>query len=91
MIYFDFYLIYDNILKMDILGYDDLIMIWVFQDLLGINLQLILMDDFGVMSFFFSFEVFGVIEEQINFKIGMFGLFEFGICFVWGMLEDIYL
>lgn len=30
MIYFDFYLIYDNVLKLDILGYDDLIVIWMF-------------------------------------------------------------
>lgn len=27
IIYFDFYLIYDNVLKLDILGYDDLMMI----------------------------------------------------------------
>lgn len=29
MMYFDFYFIYDNILKFDILGYDDLIVIWM--------------------------------------------------------------
>lgn len=30
MIYFDFYFIYDNVLKFDIFGYDDLIMICMF-------------------------------------------------------------
>lgn len=52
IIYFDFYFIYDNLLKFDILGYDDLIVIWMFQDLSGIDLKMILMDDFEVMKIF---------------------------------------
>lgn len=43
------------------------------------------------MKIFFSFEVLGVIEDQIFLKMGMFGILEFGMWFVCGMFEEIYL
>lgn len=63
IIYFNFYDIDENVLKLDILGYDDFIMICKFQDLLGIDLLNIFLDDLDVMKLFFGMEVLGVIEE----------------------------
>lgn len=82
IIYFDYYVILGRFLKFDIFGYDDLIVIRMFQDLIGVDLCLILFDDKVIMLIFISIEVFGIFLEDIDCEVGIFGILEFGIRFV---------
>jgi len=86
--HFDYHSIDQNLLKLDILGHDDPTVIRMLQDLTGVNPQTIPMDDKETMSIFSSTEALGVTPQQINSKVGTFGIPEFGTRFVRGMLLD---
>ncbi|MDT8717779.1 DNA polymerase III subunit alpha [Clostridium sp. 19966] len=86
--HFDYHSIDQNLLKLDILGHDDPTVIRMLQDITGIDPQSIPMDDKETMSLFSSTEALGVTPEQINSKVGTFGIPEFGTKFVRGMLLD---
>ena len=70
------------------LGHDDPTMIRMLQDLTGIDPTTIPLDDKKTMSLFSSTEALGIKPEQINSKVGSFGVPEFGTKFVRGMLLD---
>ncbi|WP_027626385.1 DNA polymerase III subunit alpha [Clostridium lundense] len=86
--HFDYHSIDQNLLKLDILGHDDPTVIRMLQDITGVDPQTIPMDDKETMSIFSSTEALGVSPEQINSKVGTFGIPEFGTKFVRGMLLD---
>jgi DNA polymerase III subunit alpha, Gram-positive type len=86
--HFDYHSIDQNLLKLDILGHDDPTVIRMLQDLTGVDPQTIPMDDKKTMSIFSSTNALGVTPEQINSKVGTFGIPEFGTKFVRGMLLD---
>ncbi|WP_353092585.1 DNA polymerase III subunit alpha [Tissierella praeacuta] len=86
--HFDYHSIDENLLKLDILGHDDPTVIRMLQDITGVDPQKIPMDDKKTMSIFSSTDALGVMPEQINSKIGTFGIPEFGTRFVRGMLLD---
>ncbi|WFA09914.1 DNA polymerase III subunit alpha [Tissierella sp. Yu-01] len=86
--HFDYHSIDQNLLKLDILGHDDPTMIRMLQDLTGVDPKTIQMDDKETMSIFSSTVALGVTPEQINSKVGTFGVPEFGTRFVRGMLLD---
>lgn len=86
--HFDYHSIDQNLLKLDILGHDDPTVIKMLQDLTGVDPKSIPMDDKETMSIFSSTEALGVTPEQINSKVGTFGVPEFGTRFVRGMLLD---
>ncbi|KAJ53743.1 DNA polymerase-3 subunit alpha (Gram-positive type) [Clostridium tetanomorphum] len=86
--HFDYHSIDQNLLKLDILGHDDPTVIRMLQDITGVDPQTIPMDDKETMSIFSSTEALGVTPEQINSKVGTFGIPEFGTKFVRGMLLD---
>ena len=86
--HFDYHSIDQNLLKLDILGHDDPTMIRMLQDITGIDPKSIPMDDKKTMSLFSSTEALGVTPQQINSKVGTFGVPEFGTKFVRGMLLD---
>ncbi|AWI04229.1 DNA polymerase III subunit alpha [Clostridium drakei] len=86
--HFDYHSIDQNLLKLDILGHDDPTVIRMLQDITGVNPHEIPMDDKETMSIFSSTEALGVTPEQINSKVGTFGIPEFGTKFVRGMLLD---
>ncbi|AEV68508.1 DNA polymerase III subunit alpha [Acetivibrio clariflavus] len=86
--HFDYHSIDQNLLKLDILGHDDPTMIRMLQDITGVDPKTIPMDDKETMSIFSSTEALGVTPEQINSKVGTFGIPEFGTKFVRGMLLD---
>lgn len=86
--HFDYHSIDQNLLKLDILGHDDPTVIRMLQDITGVDPKKIPMDDKETMSIFSSTEVLGVTPEQINSKVGTFGVPEFGTKFVRGMLLD---
>ncbi|OPJ60201.1 DNA polymerase III subunit alpha [Clostridium oryzae] len=86
--HFDYHSIDQNLLKLDILGHDDPTVIRMLQDITGVNPHKIPLDDKETMSLFSSTEALGVTPEQINSKVGTFGIPEFGTKFVRGMLLD---
>ncbi|GIM28401.1 DNA polymerase III PolC-type [Clostridium polyendosporum] len=86
--HFDYHSIDQNLLKLDILGHDDPTVIRMLQDLTGVDPQTIPMDDKDTMSIFSSTQALGVTPQQINSKVGTFGIPEFGTKFVRGMLLD---
>ncbi|MBU5486671.1 DNA polymerase III subunit alpha [Clostridium sp. MSJ-8] len=86
--HFDYHSIDQNLLKLDILGHDDPTVIRMLQDITGVAPQDIPLDDKDTMSLFSSTKALGVTEEQINSKVGTFGVPEFGTKFVRGMLVD---
>jgi len=86
--HFDYHSIDSNLLKLDILGHDDPTVIKMLQDITGVDPQKIPMDDKETMSLFSSTKALGVTPEQINSKVGTFGVPEFGTRFVRGMLLD---
>jgi len=86
--HFDYHSIDQNLLKLDILGHDDPTVIRMLQDITGVDPLTIPMDDKETMSIFSSTDALGVTPEQINSKVGTFGIPEFGTKFVRGMLLD---
>ncbi|WP_392486892.1 DNA polymerase III subunit alpha [Haloimpatiens sp. FM7315] len=86
--HFDYHSIDQNLLKLDILGHDDPTVIRMLQDITGIDPLSIPMDEKETMSIFSSTKALGVTPEQINSKVGTFGIPEFGTKFVRGMLLD---
>ena len=63
-------------------------MIKMLQDITGVDPKSIPLDDKDTMSIFSSTEALGVTPEQINSKVGTFGVPEFGTRFVRSMLLD---
>lgn len=86
--HFDYHSIDQNLLKLDILGHDDPTVIRMLQDITGVDPKSIPMDDKDTMSLFSSTRALSVTPEQINSKVGTFGVPEFGTKFVRGMLLD---
>lgn len=86
--HFDYHSIDQNLLKLDILGHDDPTVIRMLQDITGVDPKEIPLDDKETMSLFSSTKALGVTPEQINSKVGTFGIPEFGTKFVRGMLLD---
>ncbi len=86
--HFDYHSIDQNLLKLDILGHDDPTVIRMLQDITGVDPKAIPMDDKKTMSIFSSTDALGVTPEQINSRVGTFGVPEFGTRFVRGMLLD---
>ena len=86
--HFDYHSIDQNLLKLDILGHDDPTVIRMLQDITGVDPKTIPLDDKETMSIFSSTRALGVTPEQINSKVGTFGIPEFGTKFVRGMLLD---
>ena len=80
--HFDYHSIDQNLLKLDILGHDDPTMIRMLFDITGIDPTKVPLDDKETMSIFSSTDALGVTPEQINSKVGSFGVPEFGTKFV---------
>ncbi len=86
--HFDYHSIDKNLLKLDMLGHDDPTVIRMLQDLTGVDPKTIPLDDKETMSIFTSTKALGITPEQINSKVGSFGVPEFGTKFVREMLVD---
>lgn len=70
------------------LGHDDPTVIRMLQDLTEVDPKSIPLDDKKTMSIFSSTEALGVTPEQIDSKVGTFGVPEFGTRFVREMLVE---
>ena len=86
--HFDYHAIDQDLLKLDILGHDDPTVLRMLQDLSGIDVTKVPLDDEATMAIFKSPEPLGVDKERINCETGTLGIPEFGTKFVIGMLMD---
>ncbi|WP_156299273.1 PolC-type DNA polymerase III [Streptobacillus canis] len=86
--HFDYHVMDQQLVKLDILGHDDPTTLRMLQDLTHVDIYNIPLTDPKVISIFNSTEALGVTEEQIGCKMGTNGIPEFGTDFVKKMLED---
>ena len=86
--HFDYHAIDQDVLKLDILGHDDPTVLRMLQDLSGMDVTKVPLDDQDTMSIFSSPAILGVTKEQIMCETGTLGIPEFGTKFVIGMLVD---
>ncbi len=86
--HFDYHAIDQDVLKLDILGHDDPTVLRMLQDLSGIDVTTLPMDDKKVFSLLTSPEALGVHKEDILCSTGTLGLPELGTRFVINMLEE---
>lgn len=85
--HFEYHAIGDQLVKLDILGHDDPTVIRALEDSTGVNARGISLSESKTMQLFSSVEPLGVTEDEINSKVGTFGIPEFGTAFVRQMLE----
>ncbi len=87
--HFEYHSMESNLLKLDLLGHDDPSMIKMLEDLSGVSVSEITLDDKDTMSIFKSPTVLGVPEnDQIIGKTGTIAIPEFGTKFTREMLVD---
>ena len=92
--HFDYHVMDEQLVKLDILGHDDPTTIRILQKelkrIMGIDLAIedIPLGDPKTLSIFNSTEALGITEQQINSPVGTFGIPEFGTRFVREMLIE---
>lgn len=84
--HFDYHAIDQDVLKLDILGHDDPTVLRMLQDLSGIDVTTLPMNDSKVLSLLSSPEALGLTSSQIGCETGTLGLPELGTNFVINML-----
>ena len=85
--HFDFVAIHDCLLKLDLLGHDDPTILRHLQDITGVDVRTVPLDDPQVLSLFTSVEALKS-SGELQTKVGTLGVPEFGTNFVRGMLLD---
>ena len=86
--HFDYHAIDQDLLKLDILGHDDPTVLRMLQDLSGLDVTKVPLDDPDTMSIFTSPDILGVSDDEIMCPTGTLGIPEFGTKFVIQMLVD---
>ncbi len=86
--HFDYNAISDNLVKLDILGHDDPTMLRMLEDMTGVPVLDIPLDDPDTMSIFSSVKALGIEPDDLGTTVGTLGVPEFGTRFVRQMLEE---
>lgn len=86
--HFDYHAIEEDVLKLDILGHSDPTQLRMLQDLSGLDVTKVPLDDKETMSIFLSPKALGVTKEQIMCDTGTLGIPEFGTTFTIGLVMD---
>lgn len=89
--HFDYHVLQNQLLKIDILGHDDPTGLKLLQDMTGVDPQSIDLGDPKIIALFSDVTVLGISKPKANshFKNGVLGIPEFGTKFVSRMLNDI--
>ena len=85
--HFDFHQIHDNILKFDILGHVDPTAMKMLENITGISVTTLPMNDKDTMAIFSSTQSLHVDTTRYDEQTGAAGIPEFGTPFVRGILE----
>ncbi|HAS74111.1 MAG TPA: PolC-type DNA polymerase III, partial [Clostridiales bacterium UBA8960] len=86
--HFDYHSISGRLLKLDILGHDVPTIIKYLEELTGLSVFDIPLDDPATMKIFTSAEPLGIKDPKYSLNIGSLGIPEFGTKFVRQMLRD---
>ncbi|MBQ9011706.1 MAG: PHP domain-containing protein, partial [Bacilli bacterium] len=86
--HFDYHAIDQDVLKLDILGHSGPTKLRMIQDLTGLDVTKVPLDDKDTMKIFVSTESLGVKPEQIMSEVGTLGIPEFGTPFTIGMVKE---
>ena len=86
--HFDYHVMDEQLVKLDILGHDDPTTIKMLQEYTGVDIYSIPIADSETLKIFSSTESLGITPEDINSVVGTFGVPEFGTPFVRQMLID---
>jgi len=86
--HFDYHSISGRLLKLDILGHDVPSIIRMLEDITGLGVNDIPLDDKETMSLFTSAEALKINLDEIDCTVGSLGIPEFGTKFVRQMLID---
>jgi DNA polymerase-3 subunit alpha (Gram-positive type) len=86
--HFDYHSISGRILKLDILGHDVPTIIRQLEELTGINIQDVPLDDQKTVSIFTSTDALNIVDKSYREEIGSLGIPEFGTKFVRQMLKE---
>jgi DNA polymerase-3 subunit alpha (Gram-positive type) len=76
------------LIKLDVLGHDDPTIIRQLEELTGVDVSSIELDDAGTLALFSGLSSLDINEEQLGTDIGSLGVPEFGTSFVRQMLRD---
>ncbi len=85
--HFDYHAIDQDVLKLDILGHSGPTKLRLIQDLTGVDVTTVPLDDKETMEIFTSTKSLGVRPEQIMSEVGTLGIPEFGTPFTIGMVK----
>src|SRR5690606_25956079 len=81
--------LHDNLVKLDILGHDDPTILRMLEDLTGVDVTRIPLDDPDTLAIFSSLDPLGIgPADAAGSTVGTLGVPEFGTGFVRQMLED---
>ena len=86
--HFDYNSISGRLLKLDILGHDVPTIIRMLEDLTGIDVRNVPLDDKNTMDIFTGTEPLGISADEIDCEVGTLGIPEFGTKFVRQILID---
>ncbi len=86
--HYDYHVMDEQLVKLDILGHDDPTTIKLLQDLTGVNIYDVPLADPETLKLFSSTDSLGVTPDEIGSVVGTYGVPEFGTGFVRQMLID---
>jgi DNA polymerase-3 subunit alpha (Gram-positive type) len=86
--HYDYHVMDEQLVKLDILGHDDPTTIKLLQDYTGVDIYDVPLADPDTLKIFSGTEALGVTPDQIGSVIGTYGVPEFGTQFVRQMLVD---
>ena len=86
--HYDYHVMDEQLVKLDILGHDDPTTIKLLQDYTGVDIYQVPLADKETLKIFSGTDSLGVTAEQIGSTVGTYGVPEFGTQFVRQMLVD---